>query len=57
MSRSNRNNTITLKVRKQWEVPTGHRQDRKVTTMDSRPRKQRTRQGVDKAWRKDYNMD
>ena len=39
------------------EVPTGHKQDRKDTTMDNRPKRQRTRQGVDKSWRREYNVE
>jgi len=57
MSRSNRKETISIKVRNQWEVPTGHKQDRKDTTMDNRPKRQRTRQGVDKTWRREYNVE
>ena len=57
MSRSNRKETISIKVRNLWEVPTGHKQDRKDTTMDNRTKRQRTRQGVDKSWRREYNVE
>ena len=53
---SRNSNTINIKVRKQWEVPTGHREDRRVTTMDNRPKRQRTRQGTNKQWRKEYDI-
>ena len=49
--------TITLKISKPWEIPTGHKQDRRDTTMDSRRKRQRTRQGIDKAWRKEYDVE
>lgn len=45
---------ITIKGRKQWQVPTGHRQDRKHTIMDSRPKRQRTRKNVIEAHIKEY---
>lgn len=57
MAHHRSNTTIHINLRKPWQVPTGHRQDRKVTTMDSRPKRQRTRQGVDKSWRREYDME
>lgn len=47
---------VKIKVKKRWEVPTGHKEDRKVTTFDHRPKRQRSRNDVDKAWRNEYDM-
>lgn len=48
-------NKIKIKVKKPWEVATGHREHRD-TVMDNRPKRRRTRQGIDKGWREDYDM-
>lgn len=50
-----RRNHIKLKVKKQWQLPTGHKEHRH-TVMDNRPKRRRTRQGIDKGWRDDYDM-
>ncbi len=48
--------TIKLKVKQPWEMPTGHREDRGNTTFDNRPKRRRTRNDVDREWRKEYDM-
>ena len=50
-----RRNVIKLKVKKPWEVATGHREHRD-TVMDNRPKRQRTRKDIEKGWRDEYNM-
>jgi hypothetical protein len=47
---------VKIKVKKRWEMPTGHREDRQATTFDNRPKRQRTRQDIDKSWREEYDM-
>ena len=47
--------TIKLKVKKPWEVSTGHKEYRD-TTMDSRPKRRRTRRDIDKEWQQEYDM-
>jgi hypothetical protein len=37
-------------------MPTGHREDRGNTTFDNRPKRRRTRNDVDREWRKEYDM-
>lgn len=46
---------IKVKTKHQWELPTGHREHRD-TLMDNRPKRQRTRQDIDRAWRNEYDM-
>ena len=46
---------IKIEVKKAWELPTGAR-EHKNTIFDSRPRRQKTRQGVDKQWKKEYDL-
>ena len=46
---------IKLKVKKPWEVSTGHKEYRD-TTMDNRPKRQRTRKAIDNSWRSEYDM-
>lgn len=48
--------TIKVKVIKPWQLPTGHREDRAVTTMDNRPKRLRTRKAIDRQWRNEYDM-
>jgi len=48
-------NTIKLKVKRPWEVSTGHKEYRD-TTMDSRPKRRRTRRDIDKEWQQEYDM-
>lgn len=50
-----RRNIVKIKVKKPWELPTGHREDRN-TLFDSRPKRQRTRKAIDKKWRDEYDM-
>lgn len=50
-----RRNIIKLKVKKPWELPTGHREDRN-TLFDNRPKRQRTRKAIDKQWRNEYDI-
>jgi len=46
---------ILIKVKKHWEIPTGHKEHRD-TVMDNRPKRLRTRSAIDKSWRKEYDM-
>lgn len=50
-----RRNAIKLKVKKPWELATGHREHRD-TLMDNRPKRLRTRKDIDRAWRKEYDI-
>ena len=43
---------IKLKVKKPWEVPTGHREER-YTVMNNRPKRQRTRKDIERQWKKE----
>ena len=47
---------LKIKVKKRWELATGHKEDRQDTTMDNRPKRQRTRQDIDRTWREEYDM-
>jgi hypothetical protein len=47
--------TIKLKVKKPWEVSTGHKEHRD-TIMDNRPKRQRTRKAIDRSWQQEYDM-
>lgn len=49
--------TLRINIRNSWEVPTGHREDRTDTTMDNRPKRQRTRSDIKRAWRREYNVE
>ncbi len=49
-----RRNIIKLKVKKPWELPTGHREER-YTVMDNRPKRQRTRKDIERQWRQEYD--
>ncbi len=51
-----RRNTVKLKVKPQWQVPTGHKEDRTVTTFDNRPKRKRTRNDIDRSWRREYDI-
>lgn len=46
---------IKVKVKQPWEAPTGHKEYRD-TTMDSRPKRQRTRRDIDRGWQQEYDM-
>jgi hypothetical protein len=46
---------IKVKVKKPWEVSTGHK-EHKNTLMDNRPKRRRTRNDIDKEWRQEYDM-
>ena len=48
-------NNIKLKVKKPWEVSTGHKEHRD-TIMDNRPKRQRTRKAIDRSWQREYDM-
>jgi hypothetical protein len=48
-------NNIKVKVKKPWEVSTGHK-EHKNTLMDNRPKRRRTRNDIDKEWRQEYDM-
>ena len=45
---------IQIKVKKRWELSTGHKEHRN-TLMDSRPKRKRTRDAIDKDWRDNYD--
>lgn len=45
---------IKIKVKKHWQLPTGHREDRMDTTIDSRPKRMRTRKDIERSWREEY---
>ena len=44
---------VKLKVKKPWELSTGHREDRGNTTMDNRPKRQRTRKDIERSWQRE----
>lgn len=46
-------NKIKIKVKKPWELSTGHREHRD-TIMDNRPKRQRTRRDIERAWQEEY---
>jgi len=46
---------IKIKVKKPWEVSTGHKEHRD-TTIDSRPKRQRTRRDIDRSWQQEYDI-
>lgn len=46
---------IKIKVKKPWELPTGHKEHRD-TTMDNRPKRMRTRHDIERSWRDEYDM-
>lgn len=50
-----RRNHIKIKVKKPWEVPTGHK-EHKDTTFDNRPKRMRTRRDVERSWRQEYDV-
>lgn len=54
--RERRKIKVKVKVKKPWELSTGHKEDRRDTSMDNRPKRQRTRRDIDKAWRNEYDM-
>lgn len=47
---------IQIKVKQPWELSTGHREDRVNTLFDNRPKRKRTRNDIDRTWRKEYDM-
>ena len=47
-------NKIKVKVKKPWEVSTGHKEHRD-TVMDNRPKRQRTRRDIERQWKQEYN--
>lgn len=49
-------NNIKLKVKKPWEVATGHKENHSDTTFDNRPKRKRTRGAIDKQWRTEYDV-
>lgn len=48
-------NKLKIKVKRPWEMSTGHKEHRD-TIMDNRPKRQRTRRDIDKSWRDEYDM-
>ena len=51
-----RRNVIKIKVKKPWQVPTGHREDQGDTSFDNRPKRRRTRNDIDREWRNEYDI-
>ena len=49
-----RRNYIKIKVKKPWELPTGHK-EHKDTTFDNRPKRLRTRKANERQWQQEYN--
>lgn len=47
---------LKIKAKKRWELATGHREDRRETTFDNRPKRQRTRKDIDRGWQQEYDM-
>ncbi len=47
---------IKIKVKQSWELPTGHKEDRRDTLMDNRPKRLRTRKDSERAWRREYDV-
>lgn len=47
---------IKLKPLSQYGARQGHKEDRVDTTFDSRPKRKRTRNDIDRAWRQEYDM-
>ena len=47
---------IRIKTKQPWEVSTGHKEDKNDTTMDSRPKRLRTRKDIEISWRKEYDF-
>jgi hypothetical protein len=45
---------IKIKVKKRWELSTGHREHRD-TLMDNRPKRMRTRKDIEREWRQEYD--
>ena len=45
---------IKINVKKKWQLPTGHKQDRANTTFDNRPKRIRTRQAEKRFIMRDY---
>ncbi len=50
-----RRNIIKVKVKKPWELPTGHKEHRD-TVMDNRPKRMRTRRDIERSWRDEYDL-
>lgn len=48
---------IKIKTKKQWDTPTGHKEDRVDTSMDNRPRRLRTRKDIERQWQEEYDDD
>ncbi len=55
MTSRHKYDNILIKVKKRWELSTGHKEHRN-TLMDNRPKRKRTRSTIDKAWRQDYDV-
>lgn len=51
-----RRNFIKIKVKKPWEVATGHKENHSDTTFDNRPKRLRTRKSIDSHWRNEYDV-
>ena len=45
---------VKIKIKKRWELGTGHREHRN-TLMDNRPKRQRTRNDLDRKWQQEYD--
>jgi hypothetical protein len=51
-----RRNVIKIKVKKPWQVPTGHKENHSDTSFDNRPKRLRTRKAIDRSWQREYDM-
>jgi hypothetical protein len=58
MSSKHKYENIQITVKKRWELSTGDRQNRSAATctMDNRPKRKRTRNDIDRQWRREYDM-
>lgn len=46
---------IKIKVKRRWELSTGHKEHRN-TVMDNRPKRMRTRKAKERDWSKEYDV-
>jgi hypothetical protein len=57
MSSKRKYETIKLNTRKPWETPMGHHNHLSGSgTHNTKPKRLRTRNAIDKQWRKEYDM-
>lgn len=57
MSSKHKYENVMIRVKKQWEVRTGHHNHICGSgSHDSRPKRMRTREAIDKQWKQEYNV-